>query len=324
MGVRYVLVRNDLARTELNGAWPARIGQALAASPGITRVAQFGTPEGTTQAGDAAADFDPPYPPVQIYQVAGAQPVATVQPAAGTLRVYGGPEALLTLAGEGLLGHRPVLLNADSPGLPAAAAVITDTLRRRVRNFGELRTNYSPTLTAGQPLRTFEAAADYTEPGWTRYQAVARYYGIGNVTASSSAAGIGAIPGQWASGLLPYSAVDGSMRTMWESGSLAGPVGQWLQLDLDFPANPGTIQVAFTDSPALGPPVTQVAVATAAGRRVDPVQVTGLPQTVRVPPGRTGWLRITITPVAGVPNPAIGAQVGIREISLPGLRAGRA
>src|SRR5690242_15131070 len=130
MGVRYVLVRGDLARTDLNGAWPARISQALAASPGITRVARFGAPVGTTPAGDAAADFDPPYPPVQIYQVAGAQPVASVQSAAGTLRVYGGPEALLTLAGEGLLGHRAVLLNSDSPGLPVAASVVTDTLRR--------------------------------------------------------------------------------------------------------------------------------------------------------------------------------------------------
>ena len=178
MGVRYVLVRNDLARADLNGAWPARIGQALAASPGITKVAQFGEPVGTTAPDDAATDFDPPYPPVQIYQVAGAQPVATVQPAAGTLRVYGGPEALLTLADEGLLGRRPVLLNSDSPGLPAAASVVTDSLRRRVRNFGELRTNYSPTLTATQDARTFEAVNDYTEPGWARYLSVARYHGI--------------------------------------------------------------------------------------------------------------------------------------------------
>jgi arabinofuranan 3-O-arabinosyltransferase len=324
MGIRYVLVRNDLIRTGLAGAWPSRVSQALATSPGIVRVAQFGPPVGSATPDDAATNFDPPYPAVEIYQVRGAQPVATVQPAAGTLRVYGGPEALLTLAGEGLLGHRPVLLNADSPGLPAAAAVVTDTLRRRVRNFGELRTNYSPTLTASQPLRTFEAAADYTAPGWARYQAVARYYGISNVTASSSAAGIEAIPGQWASGLLPYAAVDGSMRTMWESGSLAGPVGQWLQLDLDFPANPGTIQAAFTDSPALGPPVTQVAVTTAAGRRVDPVQVTGNPQTLRVPTGRTSWLRITVTRLAAVPNPAIGTQVGIKEISVPGMQASRA
>ncbi len=324
MGIRYVLVRNDLIRPGLAGAWPSRISQALATSPGIVQVAQFGPPVGSATPNDAATNFDPPYPAVQIYQVRGAQPVATVQPAAGTLRVYGGPEALLTLADEGLLGRRPVLLNADSPGLPVAASVVTDTLRRRVRNFGELRTNYSPTLTAGQSLRTFEAAADYTEPGWTRYQAVARYYGISNVTASSSAADIGAIPGQWASGLLPYSAVDGSMRTMWESGSLAGPVGQWLQLDLDFPANPGTIQVAFTDSPALGPPVTQVAVTTAAGRRVDQVRVTGVPQTLRVPPGRTGWLRITVTGLAASAQPVDrrpgGHQgdLGARDAGQPG------
>ncbi len=323
MGVRYVLVRNDLARADLNGAWPARISQALAASPGITRVAQFGAPVGTTPAGDAAADFDPPYPPVQIYQVAGAQPVATVQPAAGTLRVYGGPEALLTLAGEGLLGHRAVLLNSDSPGLPAAASVVTDTLPRRVRNFGELRTNYSPALTATQDARTFEAVGDYTEPGWARYLSVARYQGIANVTASSSAAGIEAIPGQWASGLLPYSAVDGDMRTMWESGSLAGPVGQWIRLSFDARRDPRVIGAAFTDSTALGPAVTQVAVTTAAGSRTDRVQVTGLPQLLRVPPGPTRWLRITVTALAAPPQPLVGSQVGIKEITVPGLHASR-
>ena len=96
-----------------------------------------------------------------------------------------------------------MLLNADGAGLPAAASVVTDSLRRRVANFGELRTSYSPTLTAAEPARTFEAIGDYTEPGWNRYLSVAQYHGISGVTASSSAADIGAIPGQWASGLLP-------------------------------------------------------------------------------------------------------------------------
>ncbi len=63
---------------------------------------------------------------------------------------------------------------------------------------------------------------------------------------------------------------------------------------------------------------------TAAGRRVDPVQVTGSPQPLRVPPGATGWLRITVTGLAAVPNPAIGTQVGIKEISVPGVQASRA
>jgi len=321
MGVKYVLVRNDLSRSTLDGAWPARISQALAASPGISRVAQFGLPVGSAVPDDAVTNFDPPYPPVEIYRVSGAAPVATVQPASGTMRVYGGPEALLTLADEGLLGGRPVLLNSDFPGLPTAASVLTDSLRRRVRNFGELRTSYSPTLTAAQPAQTFEAAADYTEPGWSRYLSVARYRGIANVTASSSAADIGAIPAQWASGLLPYAAVDGDSRTMWESGSWTGPVGQWIQIDFDSPVDPGVIRVAFADRAALGPAVTQVAVRTSAGQITDRVRATGGAQVLRVPRGASGWLRITVTGLASRPDPAIGAQAAISEISVPGVQA---
>jgi arabinofuranan 3-O-arabinosyltransferase len=323
MGVKYVLVRNDLSRSVLNGAWPARVNQALATSPGLAKVAQFGPPVGNVVPDDAATNFDTPYPAVEIYQVSGAEAVATVQPAAGTLRVYGGPEALLTMADEGLLGSRPVLLNSDSPGLPTAASVVTDSLRRRVRNFGGLRTSYSPTLTATQPAQTFEATSDYTEPGWNRYLSVAQYHGIRNVTASSSASDIGALPAEWASGLLPYSAVDGNSRTMWESGSWTGPVGQWIQIDFDSPVNPGVIRAAFADRAALGPPVTRIVVRTAAGQVTDQLRVTGSPQPLRVPRGASSWLRITVTGLAAQPGPAVGAQVGISGISVPGVRASR-
>jgi arabinofuranan 3-O-arabinosyltransferase len=323
VGVRYVLVRNDLSRPVLGGAWPARISQALSASPGISLAAQFGAPAGSSAPDDAVGDVDPPYPPVQIYRVAGAAPAVTVKSAAVALRVYGGPEALLTLSDAGLLHGRPVLLNADSAGLPSAASVMTDSLRRRVRNFGELRTSYSPTLTAAAPAATFEAAADYTEPGWARYQAVAHYYGIENVTASSSAAGIAVIPAQWASGLLPFAAVDHNPATMWESGSWTGPVGQWIQVRFDAPVDPGVIRVAFADRPVLGPAVTRVTVTTAAGRRSDRVLETASPQPLQVPRGPSGWLRITVTALAARPHPVTGAQVGISEVSVPGISASR-
>ena len=67
---------------------------------------------------------------------------------------------------------------APEPPEPFAAPVDTDSLRRRAVNFGQLRTNYSPTLTATEPADTFLATDDYTEPGWAKYQAVARYTGI--------------------------------------------------------------------------------------------------------------------------------------------------
>ncbi|MGE5132590.1 MAG: alpha-(1-_3)-arabinofuranosyltransferase family protein [Gemmatimonadota bacterium] len=324
MGVRYLVVRNDMNRTVLNGAWPALVNQALAASPGIRPVARFGMlPVGSFSPNDAIGNLDTPYPPVEIYQVAGAQPVATVEPAAGTVRVYGGPEAELTLAREGLLGSRPVLLNGDSPGLPTVASVITDSLRRRVRNFGELRRSYSPTLTARQPAKSFESTSDYLEPGWSRYLSVARYLGIRNVTASSSAADIGALPAQWASGLLPYAAVDGDPRTMWETGSWTGPASQWIRLQFNHPIDARTIWVAFADSLAIGPPVSQVTVRTAAGQVTDRVLDTGNEQPLRVPPGASGWLQLKLTGFGPQEGLGLGVQAGIKDIRVPGVQAGR-
>jgi arabinofuranan 3-O-arabinosyltransferase len=325
MGVRYVLVRNDLIRSDLYGAWPARVLQAIAESPGLTKVAQFGpaSPVGSSLPGSAISGFDPPYPPVEIYQVSSAQPVVTVQPTAGTMRVYGAPEALLTLADQGLLKNRPVLLNSDGPTVHAASTVVTDSLRRRVRNFGEIRNDYSPTLTAGQPASTFEAAEDYLEPSWQKYMAVAQYHGIANVTASSSAAGIEAIPAQFGTGRLPFAAVDGNLNTMWESGSLGGPVGQWIKLDFVHAENPGAISVAFADDIAIGPQVTGVEISTATGQLADKVKVTGHYQSLRVPPGSSLWLKIEVTSVLRPPHPDIGRQVGIAEIAVPGLNASR-
>jgi arabinofuranan 3-O-arabinosyltransferase len=321
MGVKYVVVRDDLDRAVLMGAWPARINQALAESPGMKEVATFGPLVGSA-APDDASNVDPPYPAVEIFQVAGAEPVATVQPTAGTLRVYGAPESLLTLADEGLLADRPVLLNDDGAGLPAGS-VLTDSLRRRVRNFGELRTSYSPTLTATQPADTFEATDDYLEPGWSQYLTVARYTGIKDVTASSSASDIATIPALWASGLLPYAAVDGDLRTKWESGDWTGPVGQWIEEDFDAPLALSRIQVTFVDSDAIGPPVSRVIVSTAAGEVTDPVAATGAPQWLPVPAGSSGWLRITITGLAWPPESALGAEVAISDIDVPGVQPGR-
>jgi len=324
MGVKYIIVRNDLLRSDLYGAWPARVLDALYSSPGLVKVAQFGSyPVGSSAQDDAVSNFDAPYPPVEIFAVRNAQPVADVVPAAGTIRVYGGPESVLNLADSGVLNNRPVLLNADSPSLRASAYVITDSLRRRVRNFGEVRIDYSQTLTAKAPATTFEAADDYLDPGWQPYLAVAQFHGIANVTASSSGAGISALPGQSATGLNPFSAVDGNPRTMWESASLTGPVHQWLQVDFGRPVDAGVIRVAFADNPSVGPPVTRVAVQTSAGTSTQAVRQTSDPQPLRVPAGASRWLRITIEAVAPVSYPLAGTQAGIAEISVPGVTASR-
>jgi arabinofuranan 3-O-arabinosyltransferase len=322
IGIRYVVVRNDLIRSDLRGAWPARIHDALANSPGMVRVASFG---GLSAGGlfpdDAVGSFDTPYPPVEIYQVLGAQPVVSEVPVAKTLRVYGGPEALLTLADQGLLRGHPVVLNSDSAHIPVAGSVLTDSLRRRVRNFGEIRVDYSPTLTASEPAQTSWAATDYLEPGWRRYEGTAQYGGIADVTASSSDAGINAISTQSATGLLPFAALDGDLRTMWESGSLTGPVGQWIKIDFLQPIDAGVIRVAFVDNSELGPPVTAVMISTDRGHLIDRVKAKGGYQSLRVPAGPTSWLKLTVAATKAAPP--TGRQVGISEISVPGIDATR-
>jgi arabinofuranan 3-O-arabinosyltransferase len=259
---------------------------------------------------------------VQIYQVDGAQPAVAVQPTADTLRVFGAPEALLSMADQGLLAGRPVLLNTDGPQVRALATVVTDSLRRRVRNFGEIRDDYSPTLRAGQSLTTFEAAADFIEPDWVRYETVAKYTGIENVWAYSSDSGIESIPSQSGTGFLPFAAIDGNLKTMWESGSKSDPVGQWIRIRFDAAIDPGRIRVAFADSPAIGPPVSRVQIRTQAGTLVQPVRATSRYQVLRVPRGPTTWLRIKVLSVRGAAH-ARGSQVGIAEISIPGVHPGR-
>ncbi|HXZ65628.1 MAG TPA: alpha-(1-_3)-arabinofuranosyltransferase family protein [Streptosporangiaceae bacterium] len=322
MGIKYVLVRNDLLRADLRQAWPSRIHDAISESPGLVQVARFGRP-GRRPADNAVRDVDPPYPPVEIYQVQGAQPAVVVQPTAGTLRVYGAPEALLTLADQGILAGRPVLLNTDGPQVRAAATVVTDSLRRRVRNFGEIRDDYSATLRPGQSLMTFEATADFIEPAWVRYEAVATYTGIANVWASSSDADIGALPNQSGTGYLPFAAVDGNLKTMWKSGSKSGPVGQWIRIKFDTTIDVSRIRVAFADSPAIGPPVRSVQIRTSAGRLVEPVRATSRYQVLRVPRGPTTWLRLRVVAVGSSSAVVRGSQVGIAEISIPGVHASR-
>ena len=279
MGVKYLVVRNDLDPADLYGAWPARIHDALATSPGLTEVATFGTRKvGDAKPDNAISNIYSPYPPVQIYQVGGVQAVASVVPQADTIRVFGAPESLLDLGDAGVLRGRPVLLNSDSPGIAASQYFVTDSLRRKLRNFGEIRVDYSQTLAASDPLSTFAAAPDYLEPSWLPDESTAVYHGIKNVTASSSAAGIGALPSQSATGSNPFSAVDGNPRTLWESGALTGPVHQWLRVGFNHAIDPGVIRVAFTGSNLIGPPVTRVIVQTAAGAVTDSVRTTSKPQ----------------------------------------------
>jgi len=315
LGVRYVVVRNDLAPGE--GSWPARVHEVIEGSPGFTEVASFGaTPKVPDE--DAAGTFDQPYPPVQIYQVAGAGPIVSLADAGSALHLYGAPEALLTLADAGRLGSRPVLLNDDAADLPGVP-VVSDSLRAVGRNFG-VPWQVTPTLTRE------EAAAgvrDVLAPGWARYTTYAQYAGIRSVAASSSGSDTTFLTDLHDLSNLPYAAVDGDPGTRWESSGLGGVDGQWLRVDFTQARSPDRVSVAFARDPSLGPAPELVEVRTEAGALRQRAEPTAAAQTLRVPAGPTRWLRLQILRTEPGRPATSFPRVAISELTIDGIRAER-
>jgi arabinofuranan 3-O-arabinosyltransferase len=321
MGVKYVLVRNDLKRDDLRGAWPARIHEALYSSPGISRVASFGdVPVGTTLPDDAVNTIDQPYPPVEVFQVAGADSVVSMTGVDQALRLYGSPEAMLTMADNGLLSGRPVLLDDDDPQASGRAAV-SDSLRRVQRNFGELRGQTSPTMIASEKADRPGDERDFMENAWDRYSTVATYTGIKNVTASSSASDIDSIAQLDDPGTLPYAGIDGNPWTQWKTGGWNGPIGQWLKVDFGRPVTPRNVTATFTQDDWLGPPPSRIEITTQNGSVEQDLAATSAAQPLAVAGGRTTWLRIRILAIASKPLVPAAARVGMSELHIDGVHA---
>ncbi|GLW95957.1 coagulation factor 5/8 type [Microtetraspora sp. NBRC 16547] len=324
IGVGYVLVRNDLDKFSIRGAWPPRVHEAIAGSPGLTRVMTFGPVVGDPKAGNASTWFNQPYHALEVYRVDSPAPVAGTVSDREPLRVTGGPEALLTLADLGLLDSaRPVLLGDDGEAarIPGADTIVTDTLRRREVAFSELRFASSPTLTATEPFKRPSAEHDLRDPDWDAYTSTARLSGIKAITASSAASDITALPDSRDTGYLPYAAVDGDARTSWRSAGWQGAVNEWLRVD--FAAKRAVPQVAVAFTQFIGPPVTEVEISTSGGAVRQGVKNTGAAQLLHVPPGQTDHIKITVTKVAWRPKSQLGNRVGITELSVPGVTAAR-
>ncbi|GAA3653366.1 alpha-(1-_3)-arabinofuranosyltransferase [Nonomuraea antimicrobica] len=318
LGVRYLLVRNDLLRQNLQGAWPSRVFEALRESPGITKVRSFGEPIGDRETDDAVNQVDPPFPALDLYEVPGGSDLVSVQSAADAVAVRGGPDSLLAMGDLGLLGDGPVLVNGDA-GTRETPTVVSDALRLRERSFGEIRTNWSPTLTADRK-RDFSGVRelDLLEDGWLDETAVAEYHGIAGISASSSVAGPYTIAGISSAGRGPWAAMDGNVDTAWESDGSTAPQGEWLRVDLPGPVRIPYLDVMFAPDLLLGQTITRVAVETEGGSLVQDVRRSTDPQRLRVPAGPTGWVRMKVV-ATGTAGWSYGQRVGVVELSIPGV-----
>jgi arabinofuranan 3-O-arabinosyltransferase len=329
-GVRYVVVRNDLDPATIGYVSPQIINQTLALS-GFSRVASFG-PAISSSVSYLAQPLTPgpaaSYPAVEIFQAADpawrpSGPVAAL-PVGKTVLVNGGPDSLLALAGQGVVTSQPAVIAGDPLPVRPDLWAVTDGQRRADMNFGQTSQDVSFTYTATEtnpPDDQFGASGDPPRqllpvPA-AGHQTVAVLSGAAQVTASSY--------GSWLTEAPQYdlvNAFDDDPSTAWAEGSAYTPVGQWIQIRFDHPLDlPATIGIQLlADSPTRSA-ASEVQVSTAAGSVSTSLAYTGATQALRVHPGPTSWLRVTITAASDVVPGAPGA--GFTGVLIPGVKVTR-
>jgi arabinofuranan 3-O-arabinosyltransferase len=344
-GVRYVVVRNDLDPGQVGYTPPALVHQTLALS-GYTRVAAFGPLIGGAQIEPRATRAQqaalPSYPAVEVYAPAGAGPgppsPATTLPVSQTVLVNGGPDSLLQLTGQHLLGSgQPAIIAGDpwpASGVPGVSGVsrirpaewaVTDGQRRADTLFGLVNFNVSYTYTAtetnpvgaGQLGRAGGPPRQLLPVPAAGHLTVAVLSGAASVTASSY--------GSWIADTQqddPVNAFDGNPATAWAEGNERTPVGQWIQITFSGPLNlPARVGIRLLNDSTDREIASLLRVSTAAGSVTTDVAATGAVQPLNVVPGTSRWLRITILAARRVSLGYPG--VGISDVLIPGVRVTR-
>ncbi|WP_290720937.1 alpha-(1-_3)-arabinofuranosyltransferase, partial [Gordonia sp. UBA7599] len=322
LGVGYVVLRADLDPRESRSARPLLAQQALLASPGIAKVAQFGADVAPAVVRGVVVDdgLRPPMPAIQIFAVdtqvfPGTGPV--LADLASMPRVVGGPEALP----PGLLSvldsdARAAGLSSDGPRW------ITDAPADRETDFGRVDHNRSAIRAPGDPRRTKNAVADYPAgPRRDEHPVVGQWLlddqpGAVEVRASSSASDA-TQPGQTSPANSTAAAFDGDGSTAWLSSGLDHAIGQWLELT--FPQPRSNLAVTVTTAKALGPDVTSILVTTDQGTAVVNGVKPGEPVTVTLPPGETKRVQIRAT---ATKNATVGNQFALADVTLTDLATG--
>ncbi|MGD9621695.1 MAG: alpha-(1-_3)-arabinofuranosyltransferase [Mycolicibacterium sp.] len=321
-GISYLVVRNDLDPDTSRSARPILVHQAIDASPGLVKVAEFGEPVGPGSLEGFVTDsgLRPRYPAVEIYQVEPATgwPVAASAPylvdADAMARVDGGPESLLRLDERrrlsGLPPLGPMLLTSDAlrAGLPAPIVTITDTPLARETDYGRVDDHSSAVRTPDDRRNTFNRVPDY--PAGDTDPIHARWDG-GRISVSSSASDATALPNV-SPASSPAAAIDGDSSTSWVSNALQNAVGQWLQVDFDHPVTNATVTITPSATP-VGAQVRRLEVSTVNGTSTVRFDEPGEPVTVALPYGESPWVRIT---AVATDDGSPGVQFGITDFTV--------
>lgn len=337
-GISTVVLRADLDPDTSRSARPLLAQQALGASPGLTRAAEFGPEIGPSTVAGVVRDngLRPPMRAITIYRVIpGSGATGDTGPILTDLssmpRVIGGPEALASInaqraqAGQPTLG--PTLLDADATraGLTVTESgstgpvIVTDTPADREIDFGRVDDHSSAIRSPDDPRRTQNAVADYPVEGASPVTAqwlVDNEPGQVRVSSSGSASDA-TQPGQTSPANSTAAAFDGDPDTAWVSGGLESAVSRWLRVDFTEPRS--DLSVTLTTAKAIGSDVSSILVTTDAGSAVAQGVEPGEPITVSLPSGPTRSVTIRAIETA---DRTAGNQFALADVAITDLRTG--
>jgi arabinofuranan 3-O-arabinosyltransferase len=326
-GIRYVVVRNDVSPT-IPGYTPPQVVNETLALSGFQQVASFGprvaAAPGYPNLVGVTPGFAPSYPSIQIFEAADSslRPTSPVQalPVSDTALVNGGPDSLLQLDAQGILGNQPTEIAGQATTSTLALWAVTDGQRRADNDFGATDDNQSYTYTATQDNPVDDPLGGAGGPPRqllpvpaAGHQTVAVLAGAASVTASSA--------GIWdseAPQYNPVNAFDGNPATSWAESDPYSPVGQWIQINFDHTLSlPSSVGIQLLDDSGRREIATELRVTTAAGSAITRTIASGGVQQLQVPPGPTRWLRITILAASRVVF--AGPGVGLADVLIPGV-----
>lgn len=316
-GVGLLVVRNDLAP---DGDVPddALALQALSGSPGIRLVKAFGPDVGgapvvSSDEGRILPDagWRRQRRALEVYAVDGTAATESVATDRAPV-VVGGPEDILDLQDDALVGDEPTVLASDlastATDLPTGPVLLTDGMLDREQTFGRTHDAQSAVRTPGDVRRTGNRVRGYEVAG-RRWQTTSRLVGASAIAASSSMSDATA-PGGAVPGDLPFAAVDADRESEWVSSFGAEEV-PWWRLDLGRAVPPGPVTITLGHRGAAS---TSLRLRTAGGVSARTTFEAGETHTLTLPAGTTDWLRV---------EGEAGQQLALADVALAGVTVRR-
>ncbi len=320
-GISHLVLRNDLDTGTTGETRSLLVRQALANSPGITPVAEFGPVLGESASREGLvvdAGLTEPAPAIQVYAVADVAPPAWTAPLSSAVGVQGGPDAVLALEDRGLITDRPTV-NAGELDGSVGPEMLSDAWVRRERNFGRISSATSAGLTVQDPLRLDAPARDYTSPDLAGGEATVAYIN-GSLSASSSASDADGFQAPQLDAQ-PWSALDRNLLTAWQPAPWAdASAPSWWRLTTEEPFSASGVTVRL-GAQLGGERPDRLRLTTDSGEITVPVADTGEPQILPLAKGSSTSL--TISTVVDDTKASDGSGLAIAEVSIPGVNVQR-